>query len=160
MTSSESLKKDAETHSSLAFQPSGCSCTALLISLAALGVVPVLTAISFRTGAPIWQRLAFAAFTILAILGAVELAMKLTLERVHFAPEGLTAVSVKHLRRRTGFFPRNEILSVTWEKGGGAYLRLRNGQFGQLPGVGRTYQGLANSVRAWLNRTSMTNPTP
>jgi hypothetical protein len=125
-----------------------------------LSVVPALAVLSFRIAAPSWQRFALAAFTVLSVLAMVELAMKVALERVFFAPDGLISISVKHFRRHRRFFPRTEILSVTWEKGGGVFLRLRDGQWAPLPGVGRTHQGLVNSVRAWLNRTSGLSPQP
>ena len=158
MVSSTSPKKDAHAPTQLAFQPSGCTCSVLLVSLAVLSVPPVLAVLSFRIATPNWQRCALGAFTILSVLAMAELAMKVALERVFFAPDGLISISVKHLRRHRKLFPRSEILSVTWEKGGGVFLRLRDGQWAPLPGVGRTHQGLVNSVRAWLNRTSDLSP--
>ena len=47
--------------------------------------------------------------------------------------------------------PKRSIDRVSWEKGGGSYLKLSNGTFVKLPITGRNEQGVANRVRSWLN---------
>ena len=54
-------------------------------------------------------------------------------------------------------FRKNEVAKmsvkgVSWERGGGAYLKLSNGTFVNLPVTGRNEQGVANRVRSWLNQ--------
>ena len=41
-----------------------------------------------------------------------------------------------------------DIASVTWEKGGGVYVKLKAGGWAK----GYNPQGLTNTVRAWLKR--------
>jgi hypothetical protein len=45
-----------------------------------------------------------------------------------------------------------DISSVSWEKGGGVFLKLTAGGFAKLPELGYNSQGLTNTVRAWLKR--------
>jgi hypothetical protein len=45
-----------------------------------------------------------------------------------------------------------DIDSVRWERGGGVALKLAKGGWAKLPELGYNSQGLANTVRAWLNR--------
>lgn len=103
------------------------------------------TILSFRLASPLWQRLGFVAFSTLAVLAVVELAMT----QVELTTTGIAFV--KGFRRT--FIPRADIESVTWAKGGGVFLKLVDGRSVNLPGVGRTDQGLVNSIRAWLKRT-------
>jgi hypothetical protein len=49
-------------------------------------------------------------------------------------------------------YPRPEILSVTWEAGCPVTLKMVSGGWVKLPPVGRTSQGVVNSIRAWLKR--------
>ena len=58
-------------------------------------------------------------------------------------------VVVRNLRRRE--FARADVQSATWAAGCGASIRLRDGGDVVLPDVAGGAQGLANSLRAWLN---------
>jgi hypothetical protein len=57
---------------------------------------------------------------------------------------------VSNFRRR--IIPRTEIADVTWERGPGVYLKLKNGKSVRLPHTGHDYQGLVNTIRAWLKK--------
>jgi hypothetical protein len=88
---------------------------------------------------------------IYALFGALWLA-DIFMKRIVLTKDGLRIVSVATFRSRT--VPRIEIESVTWEKGCGASIKLRNGTWVRLPDVGRNAQGLTNTIRAWLNKTA------
>lgn len=115
------------------------------VTLGALALGIAFTILNFRLAAPLWQRLGFVAFTGLAVVAVVELAMT----RVELTATGIAYV--KSFRRI--FIPRTDVESVTWAKGGGVFLKLADGRSVNLPDVGRSPQGLANSIRAWLKRT-------
>jgi hypothetical protein len=100
--------------------------------------------LSFAIDAPVWQELLVRAMALLAVVGVIELA----LTRLEVRPDGLAFRS--GFRRR--FLARRDIESVTWAKGAGVSVKLVGGQWVNLPSVGRTSKGLANSVRAWLKR--------
>lgn len=115
------------------------------VMLVTLGIFGGFAALTFQIGAPLWQRAASVLFAVLAVAALGELAVR----RVELKPTGLLLVS--GLRRR--LVPREEIESVTWEKGAGVAIRLQDGQWVRMPDVGPGRQGLANSIRAWLKRT-------
>jgi len=75
------------------------------------------------------------------------------LTRIVLGPDSLRLVSATEFKSRT--IPRAEIDTVTWEKGCGVSLILRDGTGVRLPGVGRNAQGLTNTIRAWLKRTEI-----
>jgi hypothetical protein len=83
-----------------------------------------------------------------AVLGAFWLA-DLFLTRIVLQADGIFIFS--EFRSRT--VPRAEIESVTWEKGCGASLKLRDGKWVRLPNAGQSPQGLTNTIRAWLKKT-------
>ena len=115
------------------------------VMLVTLGIFGGFAALTFQIGAPLWQRAASVLFLVLAVAALGELAVR----RVELTPAGLLLVS--GLRRR--LVPRQEIESVTWEKGSGVAIRLQGGRWVRMPDVGPGSQGLANSIRAWLKRT-------
>ena len=87
---------------------------------------------------------------VFALVGAFLLVGEFT-RRVILTPDSIRLVSISAFLLRT--IPRAEIESVTWEKGGDVHLKLRDGKWVRLPGVGRNIQGVANTVRAWLEKT-------
>jgi hypothetical protein len=87
-----------------------------------------------------------------ALFGALWLADLFT-TRIVLARDSIRIVSISDFQSRT--VPRVEIESVTWEKGCGASIRLRDGKWVRLPSVGRDAQGLTNTIRAWLKRTEI-----
>ena len=48
--------------------------------------------------------------------------------------------------------PKSEVEKVSWAKGCPVTLRLNTGRVVPVPSFGQNSQGLANSIRAWLNR--------
>ena len=48
---------------------------------------------------------------------------------------------------------REHIDSVTWEKGCGVSLKMKNSTWVRIPDLGKA-SGVCNSIRAWLKRTS------
>lgn len=87
-----------------------------------------------------------------ALFGVLWLADLFT-TRIVLRPDSIHLVSISDFLSRT--IPRAEIESVTWEKGGGPYIRLRDGKWVRIPSVGRGAQSLTNTIRAWLNRTKI-----
>ena len=115
----------------------GVACFALSIGIALIGVL---------APGPLWLRAFSVVFVAMASLALLEVSQR----RIRLTEGGIEFVS--NLRRR--FVPRSEIESVTWEAGCGATLTLVGGGAIELPEVGRSPQGLTNSVRAWLKRTT------
>lgn len=87
-----------------------------------------------------------------AVLGGFWLADIFT-RRIVLSPDGIRIVSFSDYQCRS--IPRTEIESVTWEKGCGASLIMREGRGVHLPNVGRDPQGLTNTIRAWLKKTGV-----
>lgn len=52
---------------------------------------------------------------------------------------------------RTTRLQKSDIESVTWEKGSGVSLRMKNQKWVRVPDVGAA-QSVCNSIRAWLKR--------
>src|SRR3954471_4563440 len=76
-----------------------------------------------------------------AIFGAFWL-VDVFLTRIILGSDSLRVVSISDFRSR--ILNRAEIDSVTWEKGCGASIKLRDGKWVRLPSVGRNAQGLTN----------------
>ena len=91
-----------------------------------------------------WVTLAFAGMTLMGLGGIVEVASS----RVTLHDDALVCGTIWSRRR----YPVTDIASVSWEKGGGVFLKLKAGGFAQLPELGYNSQGLTNTVRAWLKR--------
>ncbi len=120
------------------------------MTIAAFVVVLGMTVGAFVVGLEWWYRFGFVAFSGLFAFAFVELG------RIHVTLD-LKKITFDHgFRRRE--IPRSEIESVTWAKGAGVSLKLVDGRWVRLPGVGRTSQGLTNSIRAWLKRTGHEMP--
>jgi hypothetical protein len=83
-----------------------------------------------------------------AVIGALWLA-DLFLVRIELRADDILIFA--NFKSRT--IPRSEIESVTWEKGGGAALKLRNGKWVNLPSAGQLPSSLTNTIRAWLKKT-------
>jgi hypothetical protein len=116
------------------------------VALAAFALFALLAAVSVLASNSRWVTALLLALSLFAGFGILEVAMR----RVILTPSGMELVA--NLRRQ--FVPRSEIASVTWAKGSGVSLKLVAGTWLRLPEVGPGSQGLANSVRAWLNRTT------
>jgi hypothetical protein len=91
-----------------------------------------------------WVSLTFAGMTLLGIGGVIEVATS----RVSLYDDALECGTIWSRRCH----PVADIASVSWEKGGGVFLKLKSGGFAQLPELGYNSQGLTNTVRAWLKR--------
>jgi hypothetical protein len=87
---------------------------------------------------------AFAVCSIIACAGIMEA----FLTRVVLT-EGALRI-VRPFRHES--YPRSEIVSVTWEAGCPVAIKVASGGWVRLPPVGRTNQGVVNSIRAWLKR--------
>jgi len=119
------------------------------IWLVALGAyVPILglTAIGFATGRGGWYVPALVIFSVFYAIALVEIGTR----HIELGPGRITMVG--NFRRRV--VPREQIESVTWERGAGIVLRLAGGRIVRLPEVGHNSQGVTNTIRAWLKRTS------
>ena len=91
-----------------------------------------------------WTTIGFAAMTLIAALGFVELGTT----RVILLDDSVEMGSI--WKRRS--LRRDEIKRVTWEKGAGVAFELNQGGWAKLPELGFNSQGLTNTMRAWLNR--------
>jgi hypothetical protein len=87
-----------------------------------------------------------------ALSGVLWLADIFT-RRIVLSPDSIRIVSLSDFQFRA--IPRSEIEDVTWAKGCGASLILREGKGVRLPNVGRDPQGLTNTIRAWLKKTGV-----
>ena len=99
---------------------------------------------TYRQSGWTWLSLAFAGMTLLGLGGVIEVATS----RVALLDDALECGALWSRRR----YPVSEIASVTWEKGGGVYVKLKAGGWAKLPELGYNSQGLTNTVRAWLKR--------
>jgi hypothetical protein len=115
---------------------------AAVVAAAALFVAG--TVFTYTQNGWTWVSLAFAGMTLIGIGGIVEVATS----RVVLDDDALHCGTLWSRRR----YPVNDIASVSWEKGGGVFLKLKAGGFGKLPELGYNSQGLTNTVRAWLKR--------
>ena len=112
--------------------------------LAAFAVFVALMVGAFTDGLGWWYRAASVAFCGVSVLGLAELAStRLTIDERSLS-------FVKTFRRRE--LRREDVHSVTWAKGVGVSIRLRDGEWVRLPQVGRSHQGVTNTIRAWLAR--------
>lgn len=93
-----------------------------------------------------WTTLALASVA-MSVLGLAGLADALT-ARVVIYPERLVIVS-NFVRRE---FVRCDFIKVAWAKGCPTSLQRTDGSWLELPPVGGSAQGMANSLRAWINR--------
>lgn len=91
-----------------------------------------------------WTSLAFAG---LSLLGGVALA-EVASTRIVLSETTLEAGSVLSRHR----YPVADIASVTWQGGAGVAVKLSSGGWAKLPDLGYNSQGLANTLRAWLER--------
>ena len=86
------------------------------------------------------------------LVGALWL-LDLFTSRIVLTGDSICIISISDFTSRT--VRRVDIDRVTWEKRGGASIRLHDGKWVRLPSVGRDAQGLANTIRAWLKRTDV-----
>jgi hypothetical protein len=119
---------------------------ALCVVIYVAGVV--LLAIHLPFGVPDGHRVWVV--PLYGIVGAFWLADAFT-RRIVLGSDSIRIVSISDFQSRT--LSRVEVDSVTWEKGCGASIKLRDGKWVRLPNVGRDLQGLTNTIRAWLKRT-------
>ena len=113
-------------------------------TLLAVAISITLLAFSIRARGVSLQTWVLGAISALAVAGLVEALVA----RVSLEERGVRVFSV----RRRYFVPRAEIESVTWESGSPVALRLTSGAWIELPDLGHNTQGVANSIRAWLQR--------
>lgn len=62
---------------------------------------------------------------------------------------GESNIEIRHNFRRSKI-PRATIGDVTWAKGVGVVLSMKDGRTKILPDIGHNAQGASNSIRAWL----------
>ena len=93
-----------------------------------------------------WPFLAALAITLFAFAGAIDVFTS----KVEIFPERL--VIVANLRRRE--YSRSEFVSVSLAKGVPITLQFQSGGNLELPPVGRNAQGIANSLRAWIEKSA------
>jgi hypothetical protein len=96
-----------------------------------------------------WLSLAYAGMVLVGLGGVIEVATT----RVVLHDDAIECGAIWSRRR----YAVTDIASVSWEKGGGVFLRLKAGGFGKLPELGYNSQGLTNTVRAWLKRRAISD---
>jgi hypothetical protein len=99
---------------------------------------------TYRQSGWTWLSFAFTGMTLIGIGGVIEVATS----RVVLGDDALECGTIWSRRR----YPAATIASVSWEKGGGVFLKLKAGGFAKLPELGYNSQGLTNTVRAWVTR--------
>jgi len=88
-----------------------------------------------------------AIFAVVGLLGILDI---LTM-RVSISEEMIEVVN--NGRRRT--ISRSEIESVSWAKGCGVSIKLKDENWLKLPNVFSNYQGAVNTLNAWLKNTGL-----
>ena len=116
----------------------------LIVTLIAAALFAAGFAFTYSQNGWTWLSLSFAGMTLFGVAGVAEVATS----RVVLGDDALECGAVWSRRR----YPVGDIDSVSWEKGGGVFLKLKGGGFAQLPELGYNSQGLTNTVRAWLKR--------
>ena len=116
-----------------------------LVTLGSFCVVVALMVVALMVPLDKWYILGSVVLCGVGVLAFLELAAQ------HVTLDGGTLVFSRGFRRRE--VDRAEIASVHWSRGSGVALKLVDGRWVRLPGVGRTDQGVANGIRAWLKRT-------
>lgn len=91
-----------------------------------------------------WLTIGGGVLAVAAVAGAFDA----FLTRVDLYPERMVVVA--NLRRRE--YSRSAFTGVSWAKGVSVTLQLRSGSVLRLPEVGRSTQGVCNSIRAWLKK--------
>ncbi len=113
----------------------------LLTSGAALCATGVVT-LSDDTGWELWGLVGMLVMFLVGLLEAV-------FTRIETDGEIIRIVA----NFRTTEIQKSTVEKVSWEKGGGSFLKLKDGTFVKLPVTGRNEQGVANSVRSWVGRS-------
>jgi hypothetical protein len=116
----------------------------LVAAIASAGLFAAGLLFTYSQSGWTWVSLTFAGITFIGVGGVVDVATS----RIELHDDALECGTIWSRRR----YPRAEIDSVSWEKGGGVCLKLRAGGWGKLPELGYNAQGLTNTVRAWLKR--------
>ena len=75
--------------------------------------------------------------------------MKIVISKIELRTEGIATVTFF----KKQFIAWENIDSVTWESGCGVSVKLKNGKWIKVPDFGHQSAGIANSIRAWINRT-------
>jgi hypothetical protein len=113
-------------------------------------LLALLSAVGFSAGAVLfcrlqgWSWVTFS-FASMAVIGTAGFIDALT-TRVEVHPEHIAVI--RNLRKSS--YSRSALSGVTWGKGVPVSLKLASGGWVRLPGVGRSAQGLVNTLRAWL----------
>jgi hypothetical protein len=96
------------------------------------------------------ERFKVVVVPVYVFLGAFWLA-DIFLTRIVLGEDRISIVSIMDFKSHS--FSRDEIESVTWEKGCNASLKLHTSKWIRLPHVGQKPLGLTNTIRAWLSKT-------
>jgi hypothetical protein len=91
-----------------------------------------------------WLTVVFLCLVPLGLAGVADVVT----QRVELHAERM--VVVRNLRRRE--YPRRLFVKAQWSKGAPVSLQTTAGEWVNLPGVGTSNQGLANTLRAWIQR--------
>ena len=91
-----------------------------------------------------WLSLTILAIAPFTLAGAIDAFTT----RVEVFPEHLVVVA--NLRRRE--HSRSEFVNVSGAKGVPVVLQFRSGENLRLPAVGSSWQGLTNTLRAWIKK--------
>lgn len=110
----------------------------LIVAFCALGIASMSAG---ERGWEFWATVTFLVFCLIALLAAGFTKIE---------NNGEFVIIVANFRKKQ--IPKANIEKVSWEKGVGSNLDLVNGTFVKLPATGRNEQGVANSVRSWLNQ--------
>ena len=100
----------------------------------------------FRTEGMSLKTITFMGLTLFGIAGLIDAIT----QRVELHDDRI--VVVQNLRKRQ--YARSLFVKATWAKGVPVTLETTSGGWVSLPGVGGSSQGLVNTLRAWLKKSS------
>jgi hypothetical protein len=133
------MKKTEITQDNKVLQPkAGVRVLCLFIYL--LGILIIAVGVSER-----FKMMAVVGYAVVGALWVTDV----FITRIVLGAEKIFIFS--YFRLRT--ILRSDIEGVTWKSGCDAFLKLRDGKRVSLPNAGQNAQGIANTVRAWLNKT-------
>jgi hypothetical protein len=100
----------------------------------------------YRTEGLSLKTITFMGLTLFGIAGLIDAIT----QRIELHDDRI--VLVQNLRKRQ--YARRLFVKATWAKGVPVSLQTTSGEWVSLPGVGASSQGLVNTLRAWIKKSS------
>ena len=93
-----------------------------------------------------WVSIGLASFSIFGVLTLVEVISS----RLKLTPDEIQITQWFKTKR----IPVKKISDVSWEKGCGVTLKMKDGNWEKIPSLGKNSQGLTNSIRACIKMSN------